>query len=70
MLKIAFIGAGSIGFTRGLVTDLLTVKGLRNIRIAFTDINPKNLDMVTQLCQRDIDANGLSIQKMCIRDRA
>lgn len=62
MLKIAFIGAGSIGFTRGLVTDLLTVKGLRNIRIAFTDINPKNLDMVTQLCQRDIDANGLSIQ--------
>ncbi|WP_066191452.1 alpha-glucosidase/alpha-galactosidase [Gracilibacillus timonensis] len=60
--KIAFIGAGSIGFTRGLLRDILSVPEFKGIEIAFTDISQKNLDMVTQLCQRDIDENGLSIQ--------
>ena len=53
--KVAFIGAGSIGFTRGLLTDLLSVPEFHDIEVAFTDINPDNLRMVTQLCQRDID---------------
>lgn len=60
--KVAFIGAGSIGFTRGLLRDLLTVPEFNNIEIAFCDINQHNLDMVTELCQRDIRENGLSIQ--------
>lgn len=60
--KIAFIGAGSIGFTRGLLRDLLAVKEFRDISVAFTDIHQGNLDMVTQLCQREIDANGLKIK--------
>jgi alpha-galactosidase len=60
--KIAFIGAGSIGFTRRLMQDLLSVKEFENIEIAFTDINAQNLSMVTQLCQRDIDENGLNIK--------
>ena len=45
-MKIAFIGAGSIGFTRRLLADILTVPEFRNIEIAFTDINPDNLRMV------------------------
>ena len=61
-MKIAFIGAGSIGFTRRLLADILTVPELRHAEIAFTDINAHNLDMVTQLCQRDIEANGLDIK--------
>ena len=60
--KVTFIGAGSIGFTRGLLTDILSVPELQNIEVAFMDINPRNLDMVYQLCQRDIEANGLKIQ--------
>lgn len=60
--KVAFIGAGSIGFTRGLLKDLLAVPEFNSIQIAFTDINEHNLSMVTQLCQRDIDANGLDIK--------
>lgn len=60
--KIAFIGAGSIGFTRGLLKDILSVPELQKIEVAFTDINERNLEMVTQLCQRDIDDNGLNIQ--------
>lgn len=58
--KIAFIGAGSIGFTRKLLADILAVEEFQNIDIAFTDINEWNLEMVTRLCQRDIDENGLN----------
>lgn len=60
--KIAFIGAGSIGFTRALFTDLMSVPEFRDCEIAFTDINQANLDMVTQLCQRDLDENGVNIK--------
>jgi alpha-galactosidase len=67
--KIAFIGAGSIGFTRGLLRDLLSVPEFRNIEVAFTDINPHNLEMVKQLCQRDIDENGLDIKITSTTDR-
>jgi len=67
--KVAFIGAGSIGFTRGLMKDLLAVPEFRHIEVAFTDINPHNLDMVTQLVQRDIDANGLNIRIQSTTDR-
>ncbi|NMP37771.1 MAG: alpha-glucosidase/alpha-galactosidase [Clostridiales bacterium] len=60
MFRIAFIGAGSIGFTRRLLADILTVPEFRdNTEFAFTDINPDNLRMVTELCQRDIDENGI-----------
>ncbi|MBP1913384.1 alpha-galactosidase [Lederbergia galactosidilyticus] len=67
--KVAFIGAGSIGFTRGLMRDLLTVPEFHDIEIAFTDINERNLEMVTQLCQRDIDENGLQIKIKSTTDR-
>ncbi|MEH7120315.1 alpha-glucosidase/alpha-galactosidase [Neobacillus vireti] len=60
--KVAFIGAGSIGFTRGLLRDLLSVPEFKRIEVAFTDINSRNLQMVTELCQRDIKENGLDIQ--------
>ncbi|QTL97026.1 alpha-galactosidase [Iocasia frigidifontis] len=67
--KIAFIGAGSIGFTRRLVKDILSIDEFKNIEISFTDINPQNLKMVTQLVQRDIDENGLSIKVHATTDR-
>jgi len=67
--KVTFIGAGSIGFTRGLLRDLLSVPEFHDIQVAFTDINPHNLSMVTQLCQRDIDANGLDIRIQATTDR-
>ncbi len=67
--KIAFIGAGSIGFTRGLLGDLLTVPEFRNLSVAFTDIDAHNLEMVRGLCQRDIDANGLDIRIEATTDR-
>jgi len=59
-LKICFIGAGSLGFTRQLLADCMTVPELRHAQISFMDINQRNLDMVTQLCQRDLEANGIT----------
>lgn len=67
--KITFIGAGSIGFTRSLLRDLLAVPEFKDIEVAFTDINEKNLDMVTQLSQRDIKDNGLNISIQATTDR-
>ena len=67
--KIAFIGAGSIGFTRGLLADLLSVPEFDQIEVAFMDIDRRNLDMVLQLCQRDIDENGLNIKIQATLDR-
>ena len=58
--KITFIGAGSIGFTRRLLADLLALPEFANVEFAFTDINARNLKMVTELCRQDIAANGLT----------
>lgn len=61
-LKIAMIGAGSIGFTRRLMHDLLTVPELQDTTFAFMDISERNLNMVTQLAKRDIEFNKLPAQ--------
>jgi alpha-galactosidase len=58
-IKVAMIGAGSIGFTRRLMHDLLAVPELADTNFALMDISQSNLDMVSQLCQRDIAANHL-----------
>ena len=58
--KIAFIGAGSVGFTRKLVQDVLGVPEFANVEFSFMDISPQNLDMIAKLVTRDVQANGLS----------
>ena len=68
-IKVVFIGAGSIGFTRKLVADLLSVPEFKDIEIRFMDIDQENLDMVTQLTQQDIDKNGLDIKIMSTLNR-
>ena len=57
-IKVAVIGAGSVGFTRGMVRDILCVPEFQDTRFAFTDIDQRNLDMVYQLCKRDIEPPG------------
>lgn len=60
--KIAFISAGSLVFARTLFTDIISVPEFHNIEIAFTDINPDNLEKTRKLCQRDLDANNIPIR--------
>ncbi len=68
--KVCFIGAGSIGFTRALFTDLMSVEAFRGkIAVSFTDINPHNLEMVRALCQRDLDENGVGTTIEATTDR-
>ena len=59
MLKIAMIGAGSVGFTRKLVMDILAVEELRDTEFRFMDISEDNLRMATGLCRKLIADNGL-----------
>jgi len=68
-VKIAVIGAGSIGFTRGLMKDILSVPELRGVEFRFMDINSRNLDMITQLARRDIKANKIPAQLVATTDR-
>lgn len=58
-MKIAMIGAGSIGFTRRLLQDLVSVPELSGTQFAFADIDSNNLEMVRQLCERDLRENQL-----------
>ncbi|MBU1174717.1 MAG: alpha-glucosidase/alpha-galactosidase [Alphaproteobacteria bacterium] len=57
--KIAIVGAGSVEFTRKLVSDLLKVPEFAGIEIALTDINQRNLDMVATILRRIVEVNGL-----------
>ena len=68
-LKVAMIGAGSIGFTRRLMADLLTVPEFADMQFAFTDLNAHNLDMVKQLAERDIAENKLPAKITATTDR-
>ncbi|WP_256988779.1 hypothetical protein [Bacillus sp. EB106-08-02-XG196] len=58
-MKIAMMGAGSIGFTRRLMMDILAVKEFQDTEFHFMDINKENLEMVTNLCQQMIQFNKL-----------
>jgi alpha-galactosidase len=69
-IKIAMIGAGSIGFTRKLMHDILAVPELAGATFAFMDISERNLNMVGQLAERDIKANGLPAKILATTDRA
>jgi alpha-galactosidase len=55
--KITFIGAGSFGFTRGLVRDLLTFPAFEDAVICLMDIDPERLDFAESAC-RKIVAQG------------
>ena len=58
-IKVAVIGAGSIGFTRKLMHDILAVPELADTAFHFMDISLRNLEMITRLAERDIKANNL-----------
>jgi len=52
MAKIVFIGAGSFGFTRGLVRDILTFPLLEGAEIALVDINRERLNFARRACEK------------------
>lgn len=55
MTKIAFIGAGSYGFTRGLVRDILTFPLLQNATLSLMDIDPERLEFAKRSVDRIVE---------------
>ena len=70
MIKIAFIGAGSLGFTRGLVRDLLTFPLLQDATITLMDVDPERLDFAQKASQRIIDMGKYPAKLEATTDRA
>ncbi|MBN1402805.1 MAG: alpha-glucosidase/alpha-galactosidase, partial [Anaerolineae bacterium] len=70
MTKIAFIGAGSFGFTRKLVKDVLTFPLLRDATIALMDINTERLDYIKRACDRIVAEGGYPATVTATTDRA
>lgn len=55
MTKIAFIGAGSYGFTRALVRDILTFPLLQDSTLALMDIDPERLEFAKRSVDRIVE---------------
>ncbi|MGQ9455506.1 MAG: alpha-galactosidase [Armatimonadota bacterium] len=70
MAKIAFIGAGSFGFTRGLVRDILTFPALEDSTIALMDIDKERLDFIKAAVDRIIEAGKYPAKVFATMDRA
>src|SRR4030042_4546288 len=70
MTKISFIGAGSLGFTRDLVRDILTFPLLQDTTFALIDINPERLEFAQKSVQRIIDMGKYPARVTATLDRA
>lgn len=68
-MKISFIGAGSLGFTRNLVRDILTFPILRGSTLALMDIDKDRLEFARRACQSIIDRGGYSAKIEATMDR-
>jgi len=69
MIKIAFIGAGSLGFTRDLVRDILTFPLLKDATLSLMDINPERLEFAQKSIQRIIDMGKYPARVSATLDR-
>jgi len=69
MSKITFIGAGSLGFTRGLVRDLLTFPLLKDATITLMDINAERLEFAQKAVQRIVDMGQYPATVVATMDR-
>ena len=70
MKKIAFIGAGSFGFTRQLVKDILSFPALADAEIALMDIDPKRLGYIERACNKIVDQGAYPAKISATTDRA
>lgn len=70
MKKIAFIGAGSFGFTRELVKDILTFPSFSDCTIALMDINDERLDYITRAIEKIIKVGKYQATIISTKSRA
>lgn len=70
MRKIAFIGAGSFGFTRALVKDILTFPALADAEIALMDIDDERLNFAKTAVERIVAAGNYPAKITATKNRA
>jgi alpha-galactosidase len=70
MTKITFIGAGSFGFTRGLVRDILTFRLLKDATLSLMDVDPERLEFSRRAVQRIVDLGRYPATVEATLDRA
>ena len=68
--KIAFIGAGSFGFTRSLVRDILTYPALKDSTLALMDIDEERLGYIKKAVDKIIEAGNYPAKVIATTDRA
>jgi len=69
MTKIAFIGAGSLEFTRKLARDLLTFPLLQDATLALMDIDAERLDFAQRSVQKIVDLGNYPAMVEATMDR-
>lgn len=69
-MKITFIGAGSVKFTRNLVRDLLTFSALKDCTITLMDTEEEALALAKAACERIIEAGRYPAKIVATTDRA
>jgi len=69
MTKITFIGAGSLGFTTGLVRDILTFPLLEDAHIALMDIDAERLDFAHKNVLKLVEAGKYPAKVSATLDR-
>ena len=69
MRKIAFIGAGSLGFSRRLMIDILTFPALQDTMFSLMDIDEFRLGFVDRIAKRIIEEGGFPAKYEVTTDR-
>ena len=67
--KITFIGAGSFGFTRKLVRDILSFPAFHDATIALMDIDAERLDVIRKACERIVEAGKYPAKIIATQNR-
>jgi alpha-galactosidase len=66
---VAFIGAGSVVFTRELLADLLAFPELTGIRIVLHDVDPDRLQTAEAIARATSDELGVHPEVVAVSDR-
>lgn len=69
MVKIAFIGAGSLEFTSNLVRDILTFPLLEDATLSLMDIDAERLEFAQKIAQRIVDLGKYPARVEATMDR-
>ncbi|MFW5743688.1 MAG: alpha-galactosidase [Spirochaetota bacterium] len=69
MPRIAFIGAGSFGFTRKLVKDVLSFPAFQEATLSLMDIDEERLEYIRRACEKIVTAGGYGAKIEATTDR-